>query len=138
MLFPATTGSGASVLVTARSADGACVATVVVAVAVSLSRLDSNVVVTANAVFVRTKPSGSAGSTWTTNVKTSAAPAVSEGMLQVTFPAAPTAGRVQAQPAGDARETNVEPPGRASVMLTFWASDGPVLAALMVSVRSVP
>src|SRR5215212_2341463 len=103
------TGSGESVLVTARSAE---VATVVVAVPVLLPELGSGVVVVAVAEFVMVEPFGTLAPTLTTMVKLGVAPAATVALVKVTVPVPPIAGAEVAQPAGAAAETNVVPAGR--------------------------
>src|SRR5919198_2645119 len=131
MLPPALTGSGLSVLVTARSAR---VWTVVVAVSLSLVDVGSVVVVEALAVFEMTVPAATLAATLTTRVNVCDAPAARLVLVQLTLPPAPTAGVVQLKlaPAPWVSETNVVPAGRVSVRLTDWASDGPLLVMPIV------
>src|SRR6266699_2621705 len=108
MLFPAVTGSGVSVLVTARSADGGGGGvTVVVAVPELLAGSGSAVVELAVAVFVTTA-SRKPGSTCTTSVTVADAPLAIE-------PSAHETVAVPAQaPCDGVAETNVVPGGRVS------------------------
>src|SRR5258708_33592629 len=101
---PAITLAGA-VLVTARSAAGAVIE--VVALAELFAGLGSAVVELADAVFVTVVPA-LATLDCTTRVKVAEAGAASEALVQVTVPAAPTAGVVQVNAGPDvcARDTN--------------------------------
>jgi hypothetical protein len=96
---------------------------VVVDAAELFAELGSVVDALAVAVFVITVPFGVAGSTWTTMLIGADAPAASVPRLQVTV----------VVPVHDAdAETKVVPAGRASVTVTFWASDGPTFVAVIV------
>ena len=66
------------------------------------------------AVFVMPVPGNIPGSTTTTRVKRSE-PTAKDGLPQETVPPAPTAGVVQVQPPGAARETKVVSAGRVSI-----------------------
>src|SRR5262245_50154405 len=123
------TGSGESVLVTARSAE---VATVVVDVPVLFVGLESAVVDVTVAELAIVVPLGTLAPTRTTMVKLGVAPAASVARVKVTVPVAPTAGVELAQPAGTLAETNVVPDGSVSERLTFWASVGPLLVRATV------
>ena len=91
MFPPGVTGSGASVLVTPRSARAA--ATVVVCVALLLPGTGSVVVVVSFAVFVITVPLFVPGLTFTTKVNVADAPLGSVKMRQFTVaPVIPTGG----------------------------------------------
>src|SRR5512132_3085095 len=105
--MPAVTGSGASVFVTDRSALAGATVTVVVAVAVLFAALGSVVAAVTIAVFVMIVAFGVAASTFSTSVNESLAPAATVGFVQVMAPVPPTAGVVQAYPAGEASDTNV-------------------------------
>ena len=59
------------------------------------------------------------------------APAASEGIVQVTVPAAPTAGVVHVQPPGLTRERNVVPAGSVSERDTVVAALGPPFETVM-------
>ena len=113
MLLPAVTGSGESVLVTDKLADAF---TVVVAVAELLPAAGSNVDEPTEAVLLIVPP---AVPVFTTSVKTPDAAAATDGLLQLTAPAAPTAGVVHDQPPGDVRETKVLPGGSVSLSVAF-------------------
>jgi hypothetical protein len=116
--------------VTERSAD---VATVVVAVPLSSPEFPSAAAEVAVAVFVRTVPAVTDGSTATTRVKsTPGLVTAKEGLEQETFPVAPTAGVVQDQPPGDESETNVVPDGRTSSNNAETAASGPLFVTVIV------
>src|SRR3989442_1310964 len=113
MLFPAGTGSGASVLEMART--GAEVTVVVIAApdrgAVSLgTRVEVGVVIIV--------PLASGFATWTVSVRVMVAPAFRAPMFQVTMPAASVPPPVA--------ETNEVFPGTVSVITTPVASALPV------------
>jgi hypothetical protein len=127
-LFPVYTGSGAPMLVTERSADAA---TVVVAVPLSFPGFGSEVVEEAVAVFDRTVPSVTDGSTCTVKENT-ALPTASDAIEHDTVPPAPTAGVVQDQPGGGENDTNVVPAGRVSDKDALAASLGPAFVVVIV------
>ena len=104
---PATTGSGESTIVSDRSAE---VETVVVAVALLFAPFGSPVVDVTFAVFESTVPDATVGATATVSVNV-AVPTANDGFVQLTVPAAPTAGVVQLQPATAGSDTNVVPVG---------------------------
>src|SRR5256885_714130 len=104
--MPATTGSGASSLVTARSAS---LLTFVVAVAALFPRFRSVVADPTVAVLVIVAPSPAA--TFTTRVKLAVAPLPNAEIVQLMAPLPPTVGFRHVQSAGRASETNVVPPG---------------------------
>src|SRR5437667_2882 len=106
MLSPAKTGSGVSVLVTARSAS---VLTVVVAVPTSFAVFGSGVVLDPVAVLVIVDPPGVVAATATTISKVALAPAARVTMVQLTVPVPPTAGVMQVKdgPKVCVSETNV-------------------------------
>src|SRR6266852_4211141 len=110
MLPPAPTGSGVSTFVVDRSAT---VATVVVAVPLSLPGFGSVVADDAVAVLERTVPFATVGSTATVRVKT-APPIARLGCEQEIVPPAPTAGVVHDQPPGEDTDTNVVQAGKVS------------------------
>src|SRR5438034_1034468 len=131
---PGRTGSGESVLVTARSASAR---TVVVAVALLLPVLASAVVELTVAVLEIVLPSSAAGLTWTPRVKVAVAPLANEAVVQFTVPVEPAAGVVQLQPAGVGIDWNVVCDGNGSFMVTLAAAFGPALLTVIVYV-SVP
>src|SRR5215468_9601725 len=96
MLLPAMTGSGESVLVTARSTRAI---TVVSAVPVLLAGVGSVVAVAAVALLLIVVPSVVDGGIATTIVKTAVSPAATVAFEKTTFPVAPTAGAEVDQPA---------------------------------------
>jgi hypothetical protein len=125
---PATTGSGASVIVTCRSASEA---TVVVALALSFAGLLSAVDVVAVAVSESTVPAATLAPICTVSVN--AALVVPRlAFVHVTVPPAPTAGVVHVQPPGEASDTNVVPAGSVSASVTVAALLGPALATVIV------
>src|SRR5437588_3309065 len=131
MLLPACTGSGEPVLVTERSAVGVGAFTWVVAVALLLSGLTSQVSLEIVTVLLMTVPSGVLAFTFTTSVNVALAPAANVERLAVTDPVPPTIGvvSVNAGPLVCVKETNVVFAGIASVIHTFCASFGPAFAA---------
>src|SRR5437773_2291247 len=131
---PGRTGSGESVLVTARSASAR---TVVVAVALLLPVLASAVVELTVAVLEIVLPSSAAGLTWTPRVKVAVAPLANEAVVQFTVPVEPAAGVVQLQPAGVGIDWNVVCGGSGSFIVTLAAAFGPALLTVIVYV-SVP
>jgi hypothetical protein len=130
-LFPAITGSGESVFVTARSAD---VCTVVVAVAVLLADDASPAALAATAVLVIVDPFGVLAATFTTIVNTAVSPAATVALENTTLPVPPTAGAVVLQPVPivTVADTNVVLAGTASVTVTVGASLGPLLTKFIV------
>src|SRR2546423_126437 len=150
MLSPAWTGSGESDLVTERSA-AVEVSTLVVAVALLLSRFLSLVSLDTLAVLLITVPAGVSALTFTTRMNVAVAPlanasaaavtlpgavapAASVARLAVTVPVSPAAGvvRVNAGPLSWVKDANVVFAGMASVIVTLRASLGPAFAAPMV------
>src|SRR5262252_4849901 len=108
MLLPAKTGSGESVLVTARSTRAI---TVVTAVPVLLPGVGSVVAVAAVALLLIILPSVADGGIATTIVKTAVSPAGTVAFEKTTLPVPPTGGALVDQPlpvVTDA-ETNVVP-----------------------------
>jgi hypothetical protein len=126
---PVKTGSGESDFVIARSA--APVATVVVAVPLSLPGFGSEVDEEAVAVFERTVPGATLGATATVKVNT-ALPVASDGFEQDMVPPDPTPGVVQDHPTGEDNELKVVPEGRVSDSETDAAELGPELVTVMV------
>src|SRR5947209_12571061 len=126
MLLPAKLGSGESLLVIARSA---LVCTVVVAVPVLLAATGSTVVLAAVALLVIVAPLAVLALTWTTIVKTADSPATTVAFEKTIGPEVLTA---QPLPVVTPAETNVVLAGTASVTVTICASDGPLLAKLIV------
>src|SRR5436309_2164144 len=120
--------SAGALLVIARSAAW----TVVVAVAVLLRRLGSEVVEVTVAVLEIVVPSGVLGLTWTTMVNVAVAPLARDAVVQLTVPVEPTAGVVQVQPAGCVSDWKVVCGGRGSLMVTLTAAFGPALPMVMV------
>src|SRR5438874_2662837 len=115
MFSPALTGSGVSVLVTAKSAWRL---TVVVAVPVLLPDTGSLVVLAATALFVMVEPSAALVLTLTTRVKTAVSPAATLALEKTTLPVPPTAGGLgidQPVPVATTAETKVVLAGTASV-----------------------
>src|ERR1041385_7320526 len=117
MLLPANTGSGESVLVTARSA---CAVIVVVAVPVLFPGVGSVVVDAAVALFVMTVPVAVLASTSTTMVNTAVSPDATVAFEKTTFPVPPTAGADVDQPVPvvTVADTKVVFVGTASVTVT--------------------
>ena len=106
--------------------------TVVVAVAVLLRRLGSEVVEVTVAVLEIVVPSGVLGLTWTTMVNVAVAPLARDEVVQLTVPFVPTGGVVQDQPAGAASDWKVVCGGSGSLMVTLTAAFGPALPMVMV------
>src|SRR5437868_12362608 len=131
MLLPAITGSGASDLVTARSA---WVLTVVVAVAELLPGVGSLVVVAAVAVLVIVEPLAALALTLTTMVKTAVSPFGTVAFEKTTLPVPPTAGALvdQPLPVVTVADTNVVLAGSVSPTATVCASLGPLLVSVIV------
>src|SRR5256885_13673606 len=92
MLLPAVTGSGESVLVTERSAEGAL--TWVVSVSLLLAGLGSIVVVVTAAVLVIAVPGGTDALTSTTSVNLASGQTAKLALVHLTMPVPPTAGFV--------------------------------------------
>jgi hypothetical protein len=128
MLPPADTGFGVPLLVTARSQ---ALVTGVVTVVLLFAELGSDVeeLTEEFAVIVT---AAIVGATFTTTIMFADAPAARFGSVQLTFPVAPTAGVVQAHPAGMETETNVVFVGVASVKLTEDAAAGPLFVTVCV------
>src|SRR5215813_878610 len=136
MLLPAITSmSGESVLITARSA---WVITLVIATPVLLARFDSTDVVAPVALFVIVVPEGALALTLTTIVNMADSATATLAFEKRTLPVPPTAGVVDAQPAGAVAETKVVLAGVASVSVTLAAASVPMLLRLIVYVRLPP
>src|SRR5436853_7462680 len=125
MLLPEVTGSGASDLVTARSA---CVFTVVVAVAVLLPGVGSLVVEAAIALLLIVLPLAALGLTLTTIVNTAVSLLGIDAFEKTTLPVEPTVGAVvvQPDPVVTVADTKVVLAGTASVTVTVCAVPGPL------------
>src|ERR1041385_1582884 len=123
MFAPAKTGSGESVLVTARSAR---VCTEVVAEAVSLAELGSAVELAPVAELVIVVAFGAFGFTCTTMLNTAVSPAVIVPFENTTLPFPPTTGELPAHPLPVVTddETKVVLAGTVSVTVTDCASLG--------------
>src|SRR5947199_317177 len=126
MLLPAKLGSGVSVFVTARSA---WVCTVVVAVPVLLPLIGSVVVVAAVAELLMVVPLAVPAPTLTTMVKTAVSPAVTADFEKTIGPEVLV---LQPLPVVTTAETSEVFAGTASLTVTLLASDGPLLAKLIV------
>src|SRR5438128_126398 len=122
MLEPALTGSGESLLVTARSA---AVLTVVMAVALLFAGTGSTVVDVTLAVLEMVPVA--AALTFTTSVNVADAPAANVAMFAVAVPVPPTAGvvSVNAGPEVCIMETKVVLAGMVSLSETVDATAGP-------------
>src|ERR1700691_694245 len=125
MLFPATTGFGEAALVTVNSAPEVA-PTTVEAEAVLFAVLGSVAEELTVAVSVITVPFAVPAVTFVTNEKVVAVPPFNVRSVQITFPAAQTAGVTQVQPAGYANETNVVLAGMASASVALSAALGPL------------
>lgn len=84
------------------------------------------------------EPSGTLGSTFTTNEKDAVPPAASAGLVHVIMPAVPGVGVVQLQPGGAPSVANVVFAGVASETATASASLGPPLMMFTEYVSCVP
>src|SRR4029077_9253055 len=106
--------------------------TPVVWLALLLVALVSVVVLEPLTVLERVAPSGTLLLTLTTKLKVALAPAARVPMVQLTRPVPPTDGVLQVKlgPVPWAKDTKVVPAGTASLRLTLWASDGPLLVML--------
>src|SRR2546423_12788529 len=131
MSEPGWTGSGASDLVTERSAVVVVDAlTSVVAVALLFLGFFSQVSLEMVTVLLITVPSGVSALTLTTSVNVALAPAANVARVAVTVPVPPTGGvvRVNAGPLSWVKDTNVVFAGMTSVIVTLRASLGPAFA----------
>ena len=137
MLFPASTGLGVAVLVTARSA---CVAfaTRTFAVALAAPGFGSGVPELPVAVFEMVEPRGAAALTVTTSVNVADPPFASDGNVQEISPVPPTPGVVQFQLPGDVKEKNVVFVGTVSTRLVTTAAAGPTFCRTSVYVIVPP
>src|SRR5438132_4191189 len=104
MLFPAITGSGLSALVIDRSA---LVPTAMLDVALLFPGLGSAVAEPTVAVSVIRVPIGVFAFTFSVTTKVPLTPLLSVAILQLMFPAAPTAGFTHTHPGGVGSDTNV-------------------------------
>src|SRR5438094_595853 len=120
--------SAGALLVIARSAAW----TVVVAVAVLLRRLGSEVVEVTVAVLEIVVPSGVLGLTWTTMVNVAVAPLAERAVVQLTVTLRTTSGVVLFQPAGCVSDWKVVSAGRGSFIVTLAAAFGPPVVTLTV------
>src|SRR5271165_2408593 len=132
MLLPAVTGSGVPTSVTLRSACPAAAETAMFTTAVLSAGFVSRVAVAAVAVSVMMVPEAVPAVTLTTSWKFAVVAGASVEMLQFTFPAAPTAGVVQLQLAGQIAETNVVFAGVAWLKVTVAALLGPPFTTVCV------
>src|SRR6185503_4566494 len=129
MLDPAFTGSGVSVLVTARSAD---VLTVVIAVAVSLAVGSGDVVAIVD-VLLMTVAAAVLELTFTTIVNTADSAFAIVGFENMSVPVPPTAVEsLRVQPAGVVVDTKVVFAGIGSFIVTLLATAGPLLVTVTV------
>ena len=108
-----------------------CVMTAVVAVALLFAAFASADDVTV-ATFDSVVDAVVFGSTCATTVNVAPPPDVSDAVVHVTEPVAPTAGVVHDQPAGFATDTNVVLADSASVSVMLFAVLGPRLLTGMV------
>ena len=131
MLALGATVDGAAEFVTAMFAE-AGLATRVFTVAVLFARLLSLTPELTESVSLIVVPLGVATPTWTTSVKVESTFGSFEGRVQEILPLAPTAGVMQVQAAGDAKETKVVLDGMASLKTTFTAGWGPLLFTVCV------
>src|SRR5262245_61524824 len=131
MLLPANTGSGESLLVTARSAIAIAV---VVAVPVLFAGVGSGVVLAASGLLVIVVLCGVLVLQLTTTVNTAVSPARTEALEKTTLPVPPTAGleMLHPLPVVTTADTKVVLVGVASVTVTVCASLGPLLTKLIV------
>jgi hypothetical protein len=127
---PGATGSGASEIATETSA--LPTPTAVIVAAESLAGSGSVVAEPAVTVLPMSEPVTAPASTATTRVNVAVAPAPSVAAEQSTVPAAPTAGVVHDQPAGDASETKLVPAGTGSASVALVAAPGPAFATVIV------
>src|SRR5258706_517057 len=126
MLLPALTGSGESLLVTARSAR---VCTVVIAIPVLLPGVGSGVALLAVALLLIIVPFAVDAGMLTTIVNTADSPAITAALEKTIGPEVLTA---QPLPVVTTADTNDVPAGTPSVTVTVLASLGPALLKLMV------
>src|SRR5579871_329138 len=128
MLPPAATGLGLPLLVTERSHSGS---TGVVTDVELLAEFGSTVVVVIDDAAVM-EAAATVGARLTTMMMSVEAPEGTLGLVQLMLPVPPTAGVVQAHPAGIEIEENVVLAGTASVKLAPVAVPGPLLVIVCV------
>src|SRR5262245_10028822 len=124
-VVPTSTGSGASSIVTSRSASVAA-ATTVFAAARLFAVLRSGTLDDTVGALARLVPGPSGPSTTATMLISASPPGNSVGVGQVMSPRVPTAGVVQVVSAGAVSDAKVVPPGSASMVVTPVASTGPL------------
>src|SRR5450432_1515309 len=132
---PPGTAVAGPVFTIATSADGCAVPVVVLELFPGVGSVVDDVTA---AVFDTIVPTGVDEARFTTSVNTAGAAGRSVGSVQVTVPAAPTAGLRHDQPPGDANDTNVVPAGSVSVNETANAVDAPAFVAVIVYVTFCP
>jgi hypothetical protein len=129
ILFPARTGLGVPLFVTARS-QLFCAYTCVVVVL--FARFGSEVVAATEDVAVTSPAAAAADTSTTTTIFAEVPDARFAESVQLIVPVPPTAGVVQLHPAGARTESNVVFVGVASVKLTPVAAAGPLLVIVCV------
>ena len=130
--LPACTGFGEAVLVTTMFAVPAA-PTPVNTLALLFARFGSVVPEVTLSVSRICVPLTAAAFTFTCTLKVAtAAPLATNGLVQVMFPDAPTAGVVQAQPAAGVIEKKVVLAGTASLKTALTAASGPLLVTVWV------
>jgi hypothetical protein len=128
MLFPARTGLGVPLFVTARSHLSCAYTSVVV---VLLARFGSEVVAATEEVAV-ISPAAVADTSTATTIFAEVPDARFAESVQLIVPVPPTGGVVQLHPAGARTESKVVFVGVASVKLTPVAAAGPLLVIVCV------
>ena len=126
MLFPAVTGLGVPLSVTARSQ---IVVTGVAVVVLLLAELGSAVEEETVEVAVMVV-AAIEDATFTTTIILAEAPEAKLASVQVTVPVAPTAGVVQIQPAGAEMDAKVVLVGTTSVKVAFVELAGPLFVTV--------
>jgi hypothetical protein len=126
MLFPAVTGLGVPLSVTARSQ---IVVTGVAVVVLLLAELGSEVEEETVEVAVMVV-AAIEDATFTTTIILAEAPEARLASVQVTVPVAPTAGVVQIQPAGAEMDAKVVLVGTTSVKVAFVELAGPLFVTV--------
>ena len=126
MLFPAVTGLGVPLSVTARSQ---IVVTGVAVVVLLLAELGSAVEEETVEVAVMVV-AAIEDATFTTTIILAEAPEARLASVQVTVPVAPTAGVVQIQPAGAEMDAKVVLVGTTSVKVAFVELAGPLFVTV--------
>lgn len=129
MLFPASTGFGVPLLVTASSQVFCAETTVVV---VLFAGFGSEVVEATDEVAVILPAAVEAGTSTTTTMSADVPDARLAESVQVTVPVEPTGGVVQVHPLGARTESKVVFGGVASVKLTPVAAAGPLFVTVCV------